>query len=166
MKKINDIAKKHYDWIDSKGWHKSTVLESIGLIGSEIGESIQEVYDNDQEKLVLEIADIYLRCMDLGVKTNIDLDIKRLEKEEWFNNFDLLKYGKSILEQLAYLTIPFAKLANTGRYEVLPKEFEDTLVTFMLSVEKICEINKIDLFETVEIKMDINLKKDHKNRIK
>lgn len=36
---INQIAKRHYAWVDRMGWHNKTVLEALALISSEIGEA-------------------------------------------------------------------------------------------------------------------------------
>lgn len=166
LKSINTLGLKHYNWVDSKGWHNKTALESIALIGSEIGEAIEESFALNQEKLSLEVADIYLRSMDLAVEFKMDLDKERNESYSYFKNLNLHIYGTHIIEHLAYLMIPLAKLANTTRYETLPPEFHTTLINFMLTIEKICVQHNINLFENIESKIKINEEKNHKNRVK
>jgi hypothetical protein len=39
---INEIAKKQFEWVDRMGWHNKTVLESLALIASEVGEAVNE----------------------------------------------------------------------------------------------------------------------------
>lgn len=166
MQKINLLAKQHYDWVESRNWHNKTPLESIALIGSEIGEALEEAFLMSKDKLHLEIADIYLRSMDLAVEFNIGLDQERNENYFHFQELNFHAYGSHIIEHLAYLTIPLAKLANTTRYHELPPEFSISLVKFMLSIEKLCDVHKIPLFENINKKIQINLEKNHQNRVK
>lgn len=166
MKLINKIAKAHFDWVESKSWHNKSPLESIALIGSEIGEAVQEVFNKNDSLRDLEIADIYLRCIDLAVENNIDLDENRKKQITHYHNFNVSNYGYHVVQHLAYLTVPLAKLANTTRHEKLPKEFSETLINFMLEIEKISVYNHIDLINNVAEKIEINLTKDHKDRIR
>ena len=37
---LNELARKHYEWVEAMNWHNKTVLEVLALIGSvEIGEA-------------------------------------------------------------------------------------------------------------------------------
>ncbi len=166
MKLINEIAKKHFDWVESRGWHNKSPLESIALIGSEIGEAMEEAFKSNGELLSLEVADIYLRCMDLAVENNINLDKERKNNSDFYEQFQWNIFWNNFASYIGYLTIPLAKLANTTRYEELPKEFSEELIKFMLVVEKVAQWNHLELFENVDKKIQINLTKDHKNRIK
>jgi NTP pyrophosphatase (non-canonical NTP hydrolase) len=163
MKLINDTAKKHFNWVESKGWHNKTPLESIALIGSEIGEAMEEAFKSNGELLSLEVADIYLRCMDLAVEHKVDLDKERQDRADFYDKFQV---NVGIILDIAYLTIPLGKLANTTRYKELPEEFSDELVKFMLIIEKVAKWNHLELFENIDKKININLRKDHKKRIK
>jgi NTP pyrophosphatase (non-canonical NTP hydrolase) len=166
LKPINTLAQKHFNWIQSKNWNSKSQLESIALIGSEIGEAFQEVFSNNNELLEFEIADIYLRTINLAIENNMDLDKERANQFDYYIKLNLSKYGSQILEHLAYLTIPLAQLANTTRYEKLPPEFNTTLICFLLTIEKICNFHNIPLLEKVEQKIIINQTKDHAKRIK
>lgn len=163
---IQPLAEQHFQWVESKNWHNKTALESIALIGSEIGEALAEAYDKNQDKLKLEVADIYLRCMDFTLENRINMDELRSQHIHFFNELDYSKYGNSNIEHLAYLNIPLAKLANTTRYTELHPEFKETLAEFILSVEKFAEKYDLNLYESITQKIQINLTKNHKNRIK
>ena len=127
---------------------------------------MQEVFNKNDSLRDLEIADIYLRCIDLAVEQNIDLDARRIKQLSHYDDFNVSNYGYHIVQHLAYLTIPLAKLANTTRHEELPEEFTETLVNFMLEIEKISEYNNIDLINNVSEKIEMNVTKNHKNRIR
>lgn len=163
MKSINDLATKHHAWVESKGWHNKSALESVALIASEIGEALEEVYKKDMQSLELELADIYLRSIDLAVEHNIDLDNARKER---LDAGRLTIINGNLKEQIGYLTVPLAKIANLCRTKELDDSFNVRLVEFLLTIECIATLNKIDLFNIVEKKIEINLIKDTKGRIK
>jgi len=71
---INNMAKKHHAWVDLMGWHNKTVLESMALIASEVGEAVNECRgDTPTPEFATELADIMLRVVDLAYSQNIDL---------------------------------------------------------------------------------------------
>lgn len=72
----------------------------------------------------------------------------------------------NLKEQIGFLTIPLAKIANLCRAKEVDDSFKVKLVEFMLTIECIATLNKIDLFSSVEKKIEINLTKNTKNRIK
>ena len=56
------------------GWHNKTVLEALALIGSEVGEAVNECRgDAPTENLGEELADIILRTLDLAEWQRIDI---------------------------------------------------------------------------------------------
>lgn len=78
---LNEIAAKHYDWVERMGWHNKTVLEMLALIASEVGEAINECRgEKPTEKFATELADIVLRVVDLAQSQNIDLSAVIAEK--------------------------------------------------------------------------------------
>lgn len=102
---INDIATRHYDWVERMGWHNKTVLEALALIASEVGEAAAECGDDaeirvDLSKIIesigravnecrkgtpgpnfgFELADIILRVVDLAKWQGIDLSAVIEEK--------------------------------------------------------------------------------------
>ena len=73
--KINDIAHKHWAWIEKVGWHNKSELEYLALIASEVGELIQACrLIQSQAKRADEVADILLRVMDFAVMQGIDIE--------------------------------------------------------------------------------------------
>lgn len=71
---INEIAKKQFDWVERMGWHNKTVLESLALIASEVGEAVNECRNGaPSEEFALELADIILRVADLAHWEGVDL---------------------------------------------------------------------------------------------
>jgi len=74
--KINELARKQHDWLVSVGWvGKTTPLEDIALIASEIGEAANECRgEKPTEKFGSELADIILRTLGLAEKEGIDME--------------------------------------------------------------------------------------------
>lgn len=71
---INDIAAKQFDWVERMGWHNKTVLETLALIASEVGEAVNECRgDAPTQDFGTELADIILRVADLAQWQGINL---------------------------------------------------------------------------------------------
>ena len=78
---LNDIADKHFQWVESMGWHNKSPLEYIALIASEIGEAANECRGHvPTDKLGSELADIILRTIDLALIQGIDIEEAILSK--------------------------------------------------------------------------------------
>lgn len=78
---ISDMCKAQFDWVESVGWHNKTVLEALALIGSEVGEAVNECRgETPTENFGEELADIVLRVADLAEWQGIDLQKKILGK--------------------------------------------------------------------------------------
>lgn len=78
---INTIAEKHHAWVEKMGWHKSTILERLALICSEVGEAVNECRgEMPTEAFGEELADIVLRVADLAYSQGIDLSEKITHK--------------------------------------------------------------------------------------
>jgi len=96
---LNDLAARHYEWVEQMGWHNKTVLEALALIASEVGEAAAECSGNETalaalarvteaigrtanqcrgaeptENFGTELADIILRTADLAQLYKIDLN--------------------------------------------------------------------------------------------
>lgn len=79
--KLSDIAKYHWEWVESVGWHNKTPLECIALISSEVGEAANECRGKKpSERLGSELADIILRTVDLAEDQGIDIQTEVLKK--------------------------------------------------------------------------------------
>jgi len=79
--KINEIAEKQFCWVERMGWHNKTVLESLALIASEVGEAVNECRgEAPTPEFGTELADIVLRVADLAHWQGIDLAAAISEK--------------------------------------------------------------------------------------
>jgi len=79
--KINEIAKKNYEWVDKMGWHNKTPLEALALVASEVGEAINECRnESPTDEFGEELADIVLRVVDLAYWQGIDIEKEILLK--------------------------------------------------------------------------------------
>ena len=71
---INDLAKAQFSWVERMGWHNKTVLEALALIGSEVGEAVNECRQEEpSNKFGEELADIILRTIDLAEWKGVDI---------------------------------------------------------------------------------------------
>ena len=78
---INEIAAKQFDWVERMGWHNKTMLESLALIASEVGEAVNECRgEAPTPEFAVELADIILRVADLAHWHGIDLAAVIAEK--------------------------------------------------------------------------------------
>ena len=156
---INQLAQKHYEWVEAMNWHNKTVLESLALIASEIGESAFEHLDSTPTNhFGEELADIMLRALDLGYCQQVDMN------HEVDNAVFDWKY-KDVPKMFMQLTYEFGKLVNTARKEKLEDNFHKSLGLFMKGVIDIAEFTNIDLEKEILAKMEINLQRGTRGRI-
>lgn len=79
--KINEIAKKNYQWVERMGWHNKTTLEALALVASEVGEAINECRnEKPTDAFGEELADIILRVLDIAHWQGIDIEEKIMDK--------------------------------------------------------------------------------------
>jgi len=92
---INDIAERHFQWVDEMGWHNKSVLEALALVASEVGEAINECRGRQPtEHFAEELADIMLRVIDIAYWQNIDIEhvmLQKMEKNQQRGNRGRLK---------------------------------------------------------------------------
>ena len=68
------LQKKHSEWVTRMGWTDATVLESLALVVSEVGEAINECRGaQPTDNFKIELADICLRVFALAENQNIDI---------------------------------------------------------------------------------------------
>ncbi|WP_159817910.1 MazG nucleotide pyrophosphohydrolase domain-containing protein [Colwellia sp. 20A7] len=73
--RINDTAKKNYEWVEEMGWHNKTTLEALALVASEVGEAINECRnEKPTDAFGEELADIILRVLDIAHWQGIDME--------------------------------------------------------------------------------------------
>lgn len=78
---LNELAKMQHDWVEEMGWHNKTPLECLALVGSEVGEAVNECRgESPTEKLGEELADIILRTLDFAHAQRIDIDAQVIRK--------------------------------------------------------------------------------------
>ncbi len=81
--KINEIAKKNYQWVEQMGWHNKTVLEALALVASEVGEAVNECRgEQPSADFAEELADIILRVLDISHWQGIDMEAVIMAKME------------------------------------------------------------------------------------
>ena len=74
---IEGYQRKQYAFVEKQGWHNKTRLETLALLSSEVGEAINEARNPSKgvgESYYLELADIFLRLVDLAEGEGIDLE--------------------------------------------------------------------------------------------
>lgn len=156
---FNEIGAQHFAWVEAMGWHNKTVLESLALIGSEIGETAAEcLTGTPTEAFGEELADIVLRTVDLAHDKGIDLDAAVATAQvAWRTG--------SLLEDFAELWVDFATWANAARKAQLGDDFTQAMARVMRRVLDLAERHHVDLRANVLRKMEINLSRGTRGRI-
>jgi NTP pyrophosphatase (non-canonical NTP hydrolase) len=72
---LKETARTHWAWVDEMGWHRSTVLEKLALIASEVGEAVNECRKGPPSPAFgAELADIVLRVLDTAECFGVDIE--------------------------------------------------------------------------------------------
>lgn len=158
----NDIAEKQYDWVERMGWHNKTVLESLALIGSEIGEAADEclgvVPTAPKAAFGEELADIVLRTADLAQCQGVNL-------AEVVSQANGLKWrSRGLAEDIAEVMVDFAKWVNTARAETLGPDFGEAMGRVMHRVVGMALSARVNLETEVLRKMKINEERGTRGR--
>lgn len=140
------------------GWNSKSVLESVGLIYSEVGECFEVL--NDSLYLPSELADIVIRCTNLAMSLGADLDAEIL-KAAALPRFS----SKSPAELLGLITIPLKDCVNACRKGVVEPEFCPKLGEAVFVVFQICQLLDVDILEAVDRKMTINYARGNRGRL-
>lgn len=158
---INKLAQIHSEWVEEMGWNNKSPLELLGLIGSEIGESIEECKNGiPTARFGEELSDIVLRIMHVGHLYNVDL--KNL-LETTYIEWTLIKYPL-IKDQLLELVVDWSKWMNSVRKEIPDEKFIPDMGKILTKVFFIAIQNNISLPEEIERKMELNLTKGNRGR--
>lgn len=166
--KFNQIAIKHHQWLEEKGWNTTSPLEAAGMIGSEIGEATKECYWNQlTPKFKEEVADIVLRTIGFTQRYNIDIDhslvIQKPDYDLWVVKS---RYGKgSILEDLSLMNGELSLVINECRGLEIGKNFVPTIMQVLLCVIDLANKAQFSLEDEVKNKIEKNYQKLH-TRIK
>jgi NTP pyrophosphatase (non-canonical NTP hydrolase) len=147
---FDTIAYKHWAWVERMGWHNKTVLESLALIASEIGEATAECYDViDLTRLGEELADIILRCVDLARTEKVDLTLQVINaRPEW--------RGITAPERMGEVLVEYACWSNTARKPQLGPDFGEGMGRLVARVVYVADLYGIDLEKAVQLKLAKN----------
>lgn len=78
---ISELSKEHNSWLVEMGWNKTSALEQLALIASEIGEAVNECRgEKPTEKLGSELADICLRVFGMAEQFVINIESEIIMK--------------------------------------------------------------------------------------
>lgn len=150
---LNAISDRHHAWVERMGWHNKTVLESLALIASEIGEAAGECVGGFSipERFGEELADIILRCVDLAKTESVNLNeqVARARPAiEWVTD--------TATERLAEILVVFAKWTNTARKTPLGPDFGEGMGQVVARVIDLAARHRIDLHTAVQLKLEKN----------
>lgn len=156
----NDIATRHFEWVKAMGWHNKTVLESMALIGSEIGEVCGETAPDGSVTSAFgeELADVVLRTVDLAKTENVDIEaaVAGAYGTEWPN--------RPLHPQLTDLMAEFGQWVNTARKETLGEPFALGLGRILRRVQLLASCYNVDLPAEIERKMAVNAARGSRGR--
>lgn len=145
---LNAIGEMHYDWVERMGWHNKTVLESLALIASEIGEAAAEAVGAvPTSEFGEELADIILRVADLAKVTGFDLN-KAVEEAEL-----LIPVSSVALVRITTMLIVYAEWTNTARHASLGPDFGVWMGKLVRQVLAAATEHGIDLEAAVQKKL-------------
>lgn len=157
----NELAVKHHDWVERMGWHNKTILESLALIGSEVGEAAHEYIVDRDNLLAEELADIMLRSIDLLHSLHVDID--QCIQEAAYHPWECDEVPDLVME----IMVDFAKAVNAARSLPVDLSFNDAMGRIMKRVMLIAEgIGDVVLYDEVVQKMKINEQRGTRGRIK
>lgn len=150
---LNAISERHHAWVERMGWHNKTVLESLALIASEIGEAAGECLGGFSipERFGEELADIILRCVDLAKTEGVNLNEQvalALQEIEWVTD--------TASERITEVLIDFGKWCNTARKTPLGPDFGAAMGTVVARVIDLAARHRIDLHTAVQLKLKKN----------
>lgn len=155
---FNSLALRHYNWVEQMNWHNRTVLESLALIGSEIGETMDECLNNiPTEHFAEELADICLRIIDVAYVEKVILKDALECTIEWKTH----DYQGHLNE----ITIEWAKWINTARKVKLEEDFGISLGKVLQRVLSLAKIAHIDMIQEIEQKIIKNEARGSRGRV-
>lgn len=149
---LNAISDQHFAWVERMGWHNKTVLESLALIASEIGEAAGECIGQCfPDRFGEELADIILRCVDLAKTEGVDLNeqvARACPTITWLSD--------TAGERIAEILIDYALWSNTARKAPLGPDFGGAMGKVVARVLDLADRYGIDLNKAVHLKLKKN----------
>jgi NTP pyrophosphatase (non-canonical NTP hydrolase) len=153
---LNELAIRHHAWVDLMGWHNKTVLESLGLIGTEIAEAGEEVFvfldpeHRHESRLGEELADVMLRMMDLSVDEGFDLSeaAEGAGEVSWRSD--------NLYAQVTEVFADWKNAANAARKKQLDESFVQSVGKLARRVMTLAEMYRLNLLSEIRAKMEVN----------
>jgi len=159
MLDLNAISRTHHDWVERMGWHNKTMLESLALIASEIGEAAAECIGGlNRTRFGEELADIILRTVDLAYTERIDLNAE-------VPKVTVTWQTDTAPERLAELLTHYSDWTNSVRHTELGPEFVRGMATVAAYVIDLAAVFDVDLHEEVQRKLAKNELRGTRGRI-
>lgn len=94
MKTFRELEDINHQWVEDMKWHNKLPLEYLALIGSEVGECVNECRGTEPTPhLAEELADVILRTSDFAKVLGIDL-LTEMEKKLNKNLKNGIKKGR------------------------------------------------------------------------
>lgn len=156
---LNAISDSHSAWVERMGWHNKTVLESLALIASELGEAAAECVGTfNRDKFGEELADVILRIADLAKTENVNLN-------EEVSTVELTWQASTVPERIAETLADYAAWTNTARKTELGPDFGRGMALVVARVIDLAASCGIDLQEHVRLKVAINELRGTRGRI-
>jgi NTP pyrophosphatase (non-canonical NTP hydrolase) len=160
---LNALGVKHSAWVERMGWHNKTVLESMALIASEIGEAAVESFAGfyAPERFAEELADITLRCVDLAQTEGVDLNA---EVARALPTIEVV--GTTSDELISELLIEWSKWLNCARKKPLAADFGEGMGKFVARVLTVAALKpNVDLEQAIQLKLAKNAINGTRGRI-
>lgn len=154
------IGRAHHAWVERMGWHNKSVLESLALIGSEIGEVAGECdAGSPTGAFGEELADIALRTLDLAQELGVDLDAPRAAVHLGQRS------PATIVDGILQLMQQFGMWVNSARVAQPDAAFFTEMLRFFTLVEELAKLARVDLVAEVTAKMARNEQRGSRGRI-
>jgi len=156
---LNNLAARHFDWVERMGWHKTSVLECLGLICSEVGETADEAFGvAPTPEYCEELSDILLRTFDLAHGEGVDLGaVVASATVRWRST--------TRVEELSELMVDIGKCVNTARAATLGAAFGESLGVIVKRVIEIAKRNGVDIEKELLRKMALNEQRGTRGRL-
>jgi len=156
---LNAISDVHSAWVERMGWHNKTVLESLALIASELGEAAAECIGSvNPEKFGEELADILLRTADLAKTEGVNLN-------EEVAKVTVTWTTTTLPERIAEILVGYATWTNSARTAALGPDFGHGMAVVVAQVIDLAGTCGIDLQEHVRLKVAKNELRGTRGRI-
>lgn len=147
---LDQVAAQHYEWVERMGWHNKSVLESLALIGSELGEVAGEyLTGTPTEAFGEELADVILRSADLAQCEGVSLSTVVAQAAwQWESEDPRLQFYEILRD--------FGNWVNTARGLTIGPDFAIQLGLVVAKVIALGEAYGVNFEAELERKMRIN----------